>query len=261
MAESSPAELIKHIQLELTRARTDLRAAEKAKDEYLQNVAHQLAAPINALKMNIEALKHPRLPIPRKQVLLSSIYSQGTILAHLIKNFSLMAHLDADHTLEGFRDTPDRLNPCQLCINYANDFQPIGIHKRQQIFVDDASYDKAGRPEVNVIKNLFAQVVYNLLENATKYGDEESRIIIGFRPNSMDVVISVTSTGIAIAPAEIPKLFHRGARSAEAKKLHPAGTGFGLYIAHRIMEIHQGDLSVETSGEQTTFIIKCPKAN
>jgi len=90
--------------------------AERAKTEYMQNVAHQLAAPINAIKMNIEALKHPRVSVERKQVILRSTYSQGTILAHLIKNFSLMSHLDADHDLTGFREQPEEVDLFKLAL-------------------------------------------------------------------------------------------------------------------------------------------------
>ena len=223
-------------------------------------MAHQLAAPINAIKMNIEALNSPRVVFERKKVLLRSVYAQGTILAHLIKNFSLMAHLEADHKLTGFREKPEIINPCMLCINYSNDFQPIGQHKNQQIFVDEVSYKSAGSPKIFSIKNLFAQVIYNLLENATKYADEESRIVIGFRVTAQDAIVSVSSVGVPISAADLPDLFNRGTRGAAAKPLHPAGTGFGLFIARRIMEIHGGGLTVETNGAKSTFLVICPKA-
>src|SRR3990172_8790007 len=105
------------------------KEAERAKTEYVQNIAHQLAAPINAIKMNIETLTNPKVSLERKQVLLRSIYSQGTILAHLIKNFSLMSHLEADHELTGFREQPEDVDLYRLCVNLSNDFQPVGKYK------------------------------------------------------------------------------------------------------------------------------------
>ena len=257
-APAKPTADIAQLTEQLSKLRKELAEANRAKDEYMQNVAHQLAAPINAIKMNIEAIKDPRVQPDRRRVLLSSVYAQGTILAHLIKNFSLMSHLDADHTLSGFRETPEKIEPRLLCINYANDFQPVGRYRDQTIFVDEASYSTAGSPSIFVIKNLFAQVVYNILENATKYGDADSKIVIHFRKEPKLAVICVTSEGIPIPPQQTEEIFQRGKRGDGAKQSNPAGTGFGLYIARRIMEIHGGALTVEVFGRRSTFIIRCP---
>jgi len=254
------------LQLENQRLRQQLaeaagakREAERAKTEYMQNVAHQLAAPINAIKMNIETLSNPRVAFDRKKVLLRSIYSQGTILAHLIKNFSLMSHLEADHQLDSFREKPEEVDLYLLCVNFSNDFQPIAVLKDQTIHVLDEEFDTHRRPKVRATKNLLAQVIYNLLENATKYGDADSKITIGLRSDAGSVRITVTSTGTPVNPVDAKRLFERGVRGDSAKAMHPAGTGFGLYIARRIMEIHKGDITVEPKGRTSTFVVRLPK--
>ena len=233
--------------------------AERAKNEYMQNVAHQLAAPINAIKMNIETLKNPKVHFDRKQVLLRSIYSQGTILAHLIKNFSLMSHLEAEHHLDSFREKPEEVDLYLLCVNFSNDFQPIGAQKDQTIEVLNDQFDKYRRPKLWVIKNLFSQVIYNLLENGTKYGDSDAKIAIGVRCDQSWISTTVTSVGAPIKPTDAKRIFERGVRGDSAKAMHPAGTGFGLYIARRIVEIHKGEIAVEPSGRTSTFIVRCPR--
>ena len=250
---------VENLRQKLAQAAGAQREAERAKTEYMQNVAHQLAAPINAIKMNIETLSNPKVSFDRKKILLRSIYSQGTILAHLIKNFSLMSHLEADHNLDSFRDKPEEVDLLLLCVNFANDFQPIGVHKDQTIHVLDEEFDRYRRPKVWVIKNLFSQVIYNLLENATKYGDSDSKITIGLRCDKLWTSATVTSTGVPIKPGDAKRIFDRGIRGDSAKSLHPAGTGFGLYIARRIMEIHRGQISVEPSGRTSTFVVSCPR--
>jgi signal transduction histidine kinase len=137
--ERDPAKVRSDLKLlkdEVHRLASLVVEADRAKTEYMQNVAHQLAAPINAIKMNIEALQNERIPIDRKKVLLRSIYAQGTILAHLIKNYSLMSHLDADHALDTFREEPEQVDLFLLCVNFSNDFQPAGRHKEQTILVN-----------------------------------------------------------------------------------------------------------------------------
>src|SRR3972149_4785486 len=102
----------------------ELEKVKKESTQYLQNVAHQLTAPLNAIKWNIEALKDKDVPLARKQNLLSSVYSQATILVHLIKNFTLLSNLEMDHDLRKFRETPQDVDLLLLAINLANDFQP-----------------------------------------------------------------------------------------------------------------------------------------
>lgn len=250
---------IDHLRREIHQLRAAAAESERAKNEYMQNVAHQLAAPINAIKMNIEALQNPHVSFDRKQVMLRSIYAQGTILAHLIKNFSLMSHLNADHHLNSFREKPELVDLYLLCVNFSNDFQPIGKQKEQKIRVNEDDFRRHHRPKVSVIKNLFAQVVYNLLENATKYADEDTEIFIGLRVDADWIDTTVSSEGNPIPPSDVNRIFERGTRGANAKALHPAGTGFGLFIARRIMEVHGGTILVETDHRRTTFILRLPQ--
>src|SRR5260370_5999338 len=87
--------------------RAEIVALQRESKQYLQNVAHQLTAPLGAIKWSIEAIKDDEVSMARKQKLLSSVYSQATILVHLIKNFSLMSNLAADHELSEFREKPE----------------------------------------------------------------------------------------------------------------------------------------------------------
>jgi signal transduction histidine kinase len=135
--------------------RTELDAARRTNQQYLQNVAHQLTAPLGAIKWSIEALKDAEVPIQRKSKLLSSIYSQATILVHLIKNFSLMSNLEADHELGQFRELPEPVDIMRLCINLANDFQPQAAESETKILVDEESFQIALQDKkVRMVKNL-----------------------------------------------------------------------------------------------------------
>ena len=87
-----------------------LQASNASTKVYLQNVAHQLTAPLGAIKWSIEALKDEGIPIARKGRLLSSVYSQASILVHLVKNFALMSNLDADEQLGQLPRIPETRN-------------------------------------------------------------------------------------------------------------------------------------------------------
>jgi signal transduction histidine kinase len=219
----------------VTALKAELEQAQKTTNQYLQNVAHQLTAPLNAIKWGIEAIKDEQVTIPRKMKLLSSIYSQGTILVHLIKNFSLMSNLEADHELGQFREKPERVDLLRLAINLANDFQPQASEGDKKIIVQEHSFAAVfeGRP-VLAIKNLIAQAMSNLLENAVKYSDLKTTIYVealsvSVAQNGKPLCgINVRSIGLPISSDEIKTLQHRGFRGSSARQKIPAGTGIGL---------------------------------
>jgi signal transduction histidine kinase len=244
--------------------RSELEEARKSNQQYLQNVAHQLTAPLGAIKWSIEALRDAEVSLTRKSKLLSSVYSQGTILIHLIKNFALMSNLEADLELGQFREKPEPVDIMKLCINLANDFQPQGAETRLKIIVDEDSFEEALQgKKVQMVKNLIAQAVSNLLENAVKYSDFKSTILIRaervtsskFPPS---LVLSVFSTGLPIKADEAKQLFDRGFRGTTAKQKVPAGTGIGLYLAKRVMTLHQGTIGIRTNGREAQFRLIFP---
>lgn len=232
----------------------------REKNEYLQNVAHQITSPLNNIKWSIESLSDEDIPFERKKVLLRSIYSQATILVHLIKNFALMSALEAQHSLEAFREQVEIIDPKFLMINLSNDFQPMAKDIKVTIELDDESFDKySGRREISGIKNLVSQVFSNILENAVKYSDKGSRIRSTLELTGKYSVVSISNRGLTIRKEDQAELFKRGFRGEGAKARLPAGTGFGLYIAQRIMDMHGGKIEVRSVGNLNTFDVMFPR--
>jgi len=226
--------------------REQLDRLNRERIEYLQNVAHQLVAPLNAIKWHIENLTEARVSVERGRKVLRSVYSQATLAVHLAKNFALMSNLEADHTLSALREPLQVVDLCKLLVNLADDFQPQGWDKNIQIIVKNHPLEKA--TDVLVMRPLVGQVFSNIIENATKYAKKSSDIVIeGVHNPTRDMVsVTVWNDGIPLAPADANRIFERGYRTQEAKNLYPAGTGFGLYIAKRIIALHEGEISAST---------------
>jgi two-component system sensor histidine kinase SenX3 len=223
--------------------RQQLALVHRERIEYLQNVSHQLVAPLNAIKWHIENITQARVSIERGKKVLRSIYSQATVAVHLAKNFALMSNLEADHSLTALREPLQAVNLCQLLVNLADNFQPQGWDKEIDISVENPTLDLL--PQVLVIKPLISQVFSNIIENAVKYSARKSLVSIsGSYDAKVDMVtVHIQNDGIPIKADEINRVFDRGYRSQEAKSAYPAGTGFGLYIAKRIVDIHEGSIS------------------
>jgi signal transduction histidine kinase len=245
---SVPQQAFERLRQDNARLQQQLELVKKEQTEYLQNVSHQLVAPLNATKWHIENLTAGRLTSEdRVRKVLRSIYSQSTLAVHLAKNFALMSNLEADHALSALREPLEPIDLCQLMVNLADDFQPLGWDKALSITVIDHPLREA--PQVLAIKPLISQVFSNIIENAVKYSDKGTEISIGGIHNPKDgtVSVSITNRGIPLPVAETEKVFERGYRSPGAKNLYPAGTGFGMYIAKRIMDIHEGTIQARNA--------------
>lgn len=240
------------LEQEITRLRAEVDRVTKERAEYLQNVSHQLVAPLNAIKWHIENITNNRVGVERAKKVLRSIYSQSTIAVHLAKNFALMSNLEADHSLRALKEPLQPVVLHSLMINLADDFQPLGWDKEIKICVVDGSLDKA--PPVLAMQPLISQAFSNIIENAVKYSNRNTEISINgsYRVNEDVVAVSISNRGIPLRQEDLSKIFERGHRSSEARNLYPAGTGFGLYIVKRIIEIHEGRVSAHTDNTGRT---------
>jgi len=243
---------------ENTQLREKIAGVEKGREEYLQNVSHQLVAPLNAMKWHIENLREARVSVTRAKKVLSSIYAQATIAVHLAKNFKLMSNLEADHALHKLKEPLQDVNLRSLLVNLVNDFQPLAWDKNIKIYVDDNRFDK--EPSVLAMKPLISQVFSNIIENAVKYSDSDTNIQFRgqYLQASDSFSVSIINSGINLDPEHSSKVFDRGFRSAKAIQKYPAGTGFGLYIAKRIVEIHEGTIKASTDKRMVVFEVILP---
>ncbi|MFQ5840826.1 MAG: sensor histidine kinase [Thermodesulfobacteriota bacterium] len=250
-------EVLKRRVDELERENRELRDQfeQVARDraEYLQNVSHQLVAPLNAIKWHIENITGARVGVERAQKVMRSVYAQATLAVHLAKNFNLMSNLEADHALRKLKEPLREIELCRLLINLADDFQPLAWDQDIKITVERNHFDNI--PPVLAMKPLIGQVFSNIIENAVKYSDRGSRIVIEgkYMPSSDSISVSVRNRGVPLNPADAKRVFDRGFRSPEAKRKYPAGTGFGLYIARRIVEIHKGTIEACSRDGYTVF--------
>jgi len=219
---------------------------EKERVQYLQNVSHQLVAPLNAMKWHIENLTEGRVGVERAKKVLRSVYSQATIVVHLAKNFNLMSNLEADHALRKLKEPLKQVALRQLLVNLADDFQPLAWDSNINIVVDEDHFD-AG-PPVWAMRPLVSQVFSNIIENAVKYSSNDTKVIIqgSYLPDSDCFSVSIRNEGIQLDAEHAKMVFSRGFRTDEAERKWPAGTGFGLYIARRIVEIHEGHIEVSS---------------
>ena len=112
-------------------------------------------------------------------------------------------------------------------------------------------------------RDLFRQAVGNLLDNAVKYANRGTDVLIEGGIVGECAQIRVINEGIRLYPEEVERIFEEGYRGKEARKRYRTGTGIGLTVARQIIELHGGKLTAQPSkrtrrGWQTTFVISLP---
>lgn len=155
-----------------------------------------------------------------------------------------------------------------LLTRYARDFQGIarerGLRKVEVNTQEGNPYSVAClNGQICVNDDLFRQAVGNLLDNAVKYSERGTDILIEGGCEGERAEIRVINTGIRLYPDEMGAIFRGNYRTREARSRHPTGTGIGLAVGREIIELHEGTLRAQPSewtshGWQTTFIISLP---
>jgi DNA-binding response OmpR family regulator len=112
-------------------------------------------------------------------------------------------------------------------------------------------------------RDLFEKVLFNLLSNAYKYSETGGNVELKLSSTDKAIEFSVADTGVGIAPNELPHIFEQFYRAPSANKGHRRqGTGIGLALVKSIVELHQGQITVESEvGKGSVFSVSIPSGN
>lgn len=213
----------------------------KEKDAFLEDVAHQLIAPLSGLQADSDRLHRyfDRWDRERidKQVL--AIRGMSRWAARLTRNLVWVA-TTGGHSLQR-RWT----KITGILIGCAIDVQGMAAYKGLRVHVDEDATDAL--PQLFIDRDRFSQAMVNLLDNAVKYSESDTEIGISASHIGSEVCLSVTNYGIPLRMEDVDVIFERGYRSDEAMEKVPGGTGIGLPVARQIVELHGGSLSARPS--------------
>jgi GAF domain-containing protein len=230
-----------------------IEAANRHKSEFLANMSHELRTPLNAIIGFSEVLGERLFgELNEKQAeYTDDILSSGRHLLSLINEI-----LDLSKVEAGRMELELATFDLPLAIDNARTFVRERA-TRHGITLDVAVDERLG--EFFGDERKIKQILLNLLSNAVKFTPEGGRIGIKARQADGSVEISVSDTGIGIAPEDQPKIFEefRQVGSDYAHKVE--GTGLGLTLAKKFVELHGGRIWVESEvGKGSRFIFTLP---
>jgi signal transduction histidine kinase len=231
-----------------------IEAANRHKSEFLANMSHELRTPFNAIIGFSEVLGERLFgELNEKQAeYTDDILGSGRHLLSLINEILDLSKVEAGRMeleLAGF-DLP-------LAIDNARTF--VRERATKHGIALDVKVD-GGLGEFVGDERKIKQILLNLLSNAVKFTPEGGRIGINARQIDGSVEISITDTGIGIAAEDQPKIFDEFRQVGIDHKHKSEGTGLGLTLAKKFVELHGGNIRVTSEiGKGSTFTFTLPE--
>jgi signal transduction histidine kinase len=232
------------------------REAEEAtrhKTEFLSNMSHELRTPLNAIIGFAEVMltRMAGEVNERQEDYLKDIRSSGHHLLSLVNDILDLAKIEAGRM---------ELEPREFSLREALLSGVSVIRGRADAahITVEAEFG-ADVDEVVADERRVKQVVFNLLSNAVKFTPDGGRIAIRTSRSNGEVLVEVRDTGIGIAPEEQTRIFEEFRQARTVNIRTAEGTGLGLALAKRFVELHGGRLSLKSEpGKGSTFAFTLP---
>jgi two-component system phosphate regulon sensor histidine kinase PhoR len=230
---------------------TELVRALTAKDHFVAAVSHELRTPLTSVLGHLELLAESPYLAEELCDRVRVVQRNAVRLRVLVADLLLVAQMtDGRLAL-----TCLPVNVADLVVEAVDAVHPAAQDAGVSLDVDvpdDALVAKVDGPRLR-------QVIDNLLGNAVKYTERGGSVSVRLRRRATVVELTVSDTGIGVAPEEVGRLFGRFFRGTQATQRHIPGAGLGLSIVRAIVEAHGGLVTVDSRlGQGSTFRVEVP---
>lgn len=226
--------------------------ASRAKSDFLANMSHELRTPLNAIIGFAEILRDELVgPINDEQKeCVNDIRFSGQHLLEMINDILDLSKIEAGKMFLQLEDFAivDAVEEVNAIIN------ALAMKKNIELTLTSPKNVIIQADRVKI-----KQIFYNLLSNAVKFTPEGGKVTTQFSISKTDLHIKVIDTGIGIAEEDKMKLFAPFTQIDTSKSRQYGGTGLGLALTQRLIELHGGEISVTSEeGKGSTFIFNIP---
>ena len=238
-------------------AAEQLRELDKLKSQFLANMSHELRTPLNSIigfsRVIMKGIDGPVTDLQQQD--LSAIYNAGQHLLKMINDILDISKVDAGKMELAFED----VNITDVITSVLSTAR--GLVKDKPIKLVTATEDDL--PLVSADSTRVRQVLLNLISNASKFTDEGSITVAARKQTDNngkpEIYISVSDTGIGIAPEDQEKLFEPFTQVDGSPTRKSGGTGLGLSITRLLVELHGGEIGLHSEvGKGSTFYFTLP---
>ncbi|MCX6854988.1 MAG: HAMP domain-containing sensor histidine kinase [Verrucomicrobia bacterium] len=241
---------LRQAQTDLSKALEQERELGELKSRFVATVSHEFRTPLGVTMSAVEIMRHfdAKLTPERRQELCNEIHDATRGMADLMEQVLMLGRVEAGKL--GFR--PVLFDFAGLAGKLIDE-SLSATSRRCQIVL----HCEPGLKEVRGDEALIRHILGNLITNAVKYSPNGSTVLMRIRRDGNDVVCEVEDHGIGIPEIDRPHLFEAFHRATNVGDI--PGTGLGLVIVKRCVDIHSGSIDVQSEvGKGTTFIVRLP---
>ncbi|MEQ1751417.1 MAG: PAS domain-containing sensor histidine kinase, partial [Prosthecobacter sp.] len=236
--------------VEISRALDQERELSELKSRFVSMVSHEFRTPLGIIMSAIELMQHydGRLTVEKRAELQMDIFSATRLMAGLMEQVLVLGRVEAGKLA-------CKATSCELdiliskltdeCLSATNRRCPVTWCAENNL--DGAQADDS------LLRHIFG----NLINNAVKYSPEGSEVLCTARREGDDAVFQVIDHGIGIPETDRARLFEAFHRCSNVGEI--PGTGLGLVIVKRCVDLHEGTMQIDsTIGKGTTFTVRLP---
>ena len=242
---------IGHLANTLNYMATTLSSMEEEQRKFISNVSHDFRSPLTSIKGYIKAMLDGTIPVEMQEKYLNIILFETERLNKLTQNIldlNKFGHNGMSLDISDFD-----IN--QLIRNTIMTFEGVCNKKGLSFDLYLTGQELFVKGDISKIQ----QVLYNLIDNATKFSHNNTAIIIETNIRNEKVLISVKDKGIGIPSNSIKKVWERFYKTDQSRGRDKKGSGLGLAIVKEIVQAHNENINViSTEGVGTEFIFTLP---
>ena len=233
---------------------TEHRALERARTNFVSDVSHELRTPLTTIQSAVDLMQRAREKMdPLEHRALELADQELKRIREMVEELLVLAQVDSwQYSLE--------VSPTDLGAVLQSSIDSLTA--RAERFGVEIHLDSDGVEHSCVCDSQkLYQVFLNILDNAIKYSDPGARVDARIEEKESHLKIRIQDTGVGIPEEDLPQLFERFYRVNKDRSRVTGGSGLGLAIAKEIVEMHNGEILVESRlGVGSVFEIHLPKA-
>ncbi len=226
---------------------TKLKKLERVRSEFLGNVSHELRTPIFAIQGMLETLLHGALDDREvSRDFINRALANTQRLNELLGDLIEISRIESGEMKMSFR----YFQVDEFLEQVVKESNPAALQKNIALILGTSENPVEALGDKERLK----QVMVNLIDNAIKYNKPNGSVTLSYKRTDSTVQISVSDTGVGIAPEHLPRIFERFYRVDKERSREAGGTGLGLAIVKHIIEAHGSTIEVVSEvGTGSTF--------